>query len=67
MRPLSISVDMQKMIIDPVVNKVNKVNKVNIDSLVRDEPYDKDNKEEGRSICFRSTYMYVCSQSPKGN
>ena len=51
------------MIIDPVVNKVN------IDSLVRGEPYDKEEKEEPiyRSIRFRSTYMYVCSQSPKGN
>lgn len=45
-----------------------------MNSLVRGKPYDKDKetKEEPisnykRSIRFRSTYMYVCSQSTKNN
>lgn len=56
---------MQKTIIDLVVNKVNIAA---YHSLVGGESYDKEEKEEPiyRSIRFKSTYMYVCSQSAKG-
>lgn len=56
---------MQKTIIDLVVNKVNIAA---YHSLVGGESYDKEEKEEPiyRSVRFKSTYMYVCSQSAKG-
>nr|YP_010043283.1 50S ribosomal protein L22 [Handeliodendron bodinieri]QPD06565.1 50S ribosomal protein L22 [Handeliodendron bodinieri] len=47
---LSISVDMQKMIIDPVVNKVN------MDSLVRGGPYDKKNLMILELMPYRACY-----------
>lgn len=38
---------------------------------MRGEPYDYDKEEKGepiyRSICLRTTYMYVRSQSEKSN